>query len=414
MQSGEGSTISPRPSRSLMEFLSLQEPVEQPAVKLSRAEAVFVSVGLHLLLLLLFLVGPAIATRILPESIVRLLAPRPPRQRPADEALRLTQPDKPAERKPPRIPMKFAYVRTPDDNPIDKNPNARWLSDKSRRARQEVATPPGVTQFSIDPHSQGDTIERIRPDPRLKAGRDTIEPPSPRKTGSGDTQTAQKQRPPAEPAQGDAESVPQADQRHGGEAGDVANAAAEKPPPTGVSGSLPPAGRAPGAGGGPAGATGGAGQAERISPAARESLQRALSGAGEESKKLFDNPAYLMPSLATGTMSFDTQDFPWGDYARKVKIIIENNWVDRLPLAFRHGIRGYTCAHFVIEKGGTITGVDVVRQAGVPPFDRAVTDALRDSSPLPPLPKEFPEDQEGVSACFFYNMMPGEIRGLGQ
>src|SRR6266704_915607 len=284
MQSGEGSTISPRPSRSLMEFLSLQEPVEQPAVKLSRAEAVFVSVGLHLLLLLLFLVGPAIATRILPESIVRLLAARPPLEHPADETLRLTQPEKAAERKPPRIPMKFAYVRTPDDNPIDKNPNARLLSDKSRRARQEVPTPPDMKQFSIDPHSQGDTIERIRPDPRLKAGRDTIEPPSPQQKGSSDTQSAQTPRPPARPAQGNGESARKADPRRGGEAGDTANAGqpAESPAPSVASGIVPPARRVPGAGGGPAGAAKGAVQTDDISPAARESLQRALSGAGEE------------------------------------------------------------------------------------------------------------------------------------
>src|SRR5256885_3993142 len=38
----------------------------------SRAEAVFVSVGLHLVLLLLFLVGPAIANRILDRKSTRL------------------------------------------------------------------------------------------------------------------------------------------------------------------------------------------------------------------------------------------------------------------------------------------------------------------------------------------------------
>ena len=397
-----------------MEFLSLQEPVEQPAIKLSRAEAVFVSIGLHLLLLLLCLLGPQIATRLLPESIIVFLAPRPPLQRPEDAALRLTQPDKAAERKSPKIPVKFAYVRTPDDNLVDRNPGARLLSDKSRRARQEVATPPSVKEFSIDPHSRGDTIERIRPDPRLRAGRDTLEPPSPRQKRSSDARAAEVQRPPAEPARENVESPRPADQRQGGEAGSSANPGSENAAPAAASGIVPPAGRPPGVDGGPAGAARGTGQTDAISPAARESLQRALSGAGEESKKLFDNPGYIMPSLATGTMSFDTQDFPWGDYARRVKIIIENHWVDRLPLAFREGIRGYTCAHFVIEKGGTISGIDVVRQAGVPPFDRAVTDALRASSPLPPLPKEFLEDQEGVSACFFYNMLPGEIRGLDQ
>src|SRR3989442_646971 len=207
-----------------MEFLSLQEPVEQPAIKLSRAEAVFVSIGLHLLLLLLCLLGPQIATRLLPESIIVFLAPRPPLQRPEDAALRLTQPDKAAERKSPKIPVKFAYVRTPDDNLVDRNPGARLLSDKSRRARQEVATPPSVKQFSIDPHSRGDTMERIRPEPRLRARRDNLEPPSPRQKGSGEAQAAEIQRPPAEPPQGNEGRGGQGDQQRGGEAGGAGEA----------------------------------------------------------------------------------------------------------------------------------------------------------------------------------------------
>src|SRR6267378_3573106 len=326
-----------------MEFLSLQEPAEQPAIRLSRAEAVFVSVGLHLLLLLLFLFGPVIATRVLPESIIALLAPRPPLQRPGEAAPRPTQPEKPAELKSPKIPLQFAYVRTPDDNPVDKNPSAPMLSDKNRRARQEVPTPPNAKQFSIDPHSQGDTIERIRPDPRLRAGQDTLEPPSPQQKGSAEARAAEIQRRPDEPLQGKEETPGQADQPRSGEArtSPGIGSGAEQPAQAVASGITLPEAPSPGGGAGAAGAARGAGQTERISQAARDSLQRALSGAGQESKKLFDNPGYLVPTLATGTMSFDTQDFPWGDYMRRVKIIVENHWVRRLPLAFDERIRGY-------------------------------------------------------------------------
>jgi hypothetical protein len=45
----------------------------------------------------------------------------------------------------------------------------------------------------------------------------------------------------------------------------------------------------------------------------------------------------------------------------------------------------------------------------VPPFNKAAGDALRASSPLPPLPEAFPNPEEGVTACFYYNMLPGEI-----
>src|SRR6185503_9616731 len=78
----------------------------------------------------------------------------------------------------------------------------------------------------------------------------------------------------------------------------------------------------------------------RLSAEARDSLQRALAGEGAENKRLFDNPGYLTPGMASGTMSFDTQGFPWGDYARRVHLIIQNHWEDRLPLAFREGVRG--------------------------------------------------------------------------
>jgi hypothetical protein len=44
----------------------------------------------------------------------------------------------------------------------------------------------------------------------------------------------------------------------------------------------------------------------------------------------------------------------------------------------------------------------------VPPFERAAADALRASSPLPPLPEEFPLTEEGVTFCFYYNMYPEE------
>src|SRR5207245_7166222 len=94
-------------------------------------------------------------------------------------------PKRPARKplKQPKIPMQFAYldptVRAPEDATIEKNPNAPILSDKNRRARQEVPTPPGIRPLSIDPYSKGDTIERVRPDPSLKEGRDSLEPPKP-------------------------------------------------------------------------------------------------------------------------------------------------------------------------------------------------------------------------------------------
>ena len=140
----------------------------------------------------------------------------------------------------------------------------------------------------------------------------------------------------------------------------------------------------------------------------RESLKQALSDLKSgEYKFQFNNPAYLRGG-SYGTMSFDTQGFPWGDYARRIYLVIRNNWYARIPLAAQNGIRGWVCQRFVIEKDGAISSVQVVRPSGIAPFDRASADALTNSSPLPPLPQDFPEPREGVTFCFYYNMYPGE------
>ena len=380
-----------------MEFLSLEDPVEVPTVRVSRSEAILLSLGLHLLLVLLFLFGPGVASRVLPESILALLGARPPSTRdlyavPEDSEKTASKPEN-----RPKIPLKFAYVRTPDDHLVKGNPAAKILSDKSRKASQEIQTPPKLKEFSIDPHSEGTTVERIRPDPRLAEGKDAVDPVPPGTDASRDKQQANLLPP--------ADGSGAAEESDTGQSGKL-----------GREGGGPPSSAVEGTGtlrGGP-GLQGGPGTANRISAAARGSLQRVLSGQGEESKRLFDNPGYLSPGFTVGTMSFDTQDFPWGDYARRIKVIIDNGWSERLPLAFRDGVRGYLCVHFFIQKDGTISGVQVVLPSSVPPFNRAVLGTLSspDINPLPPLPEGFPEEQEGLSWCFFYNMLPGEIREL--
>ena len=378
-----------------MQFLSLEEPVERPVAGVNRAEAVLLSVGAHLLVLLIFLFAPGVASRVLPPSIVALLRARPPVADPRDAPSPAAPPVKGIKPESPKIPLQFAYVRTPDDHAVEKNPGARLLSDKSRRSRQEVPTPPHAKEISLDPHSTGDTIDRVRPDPRIAAGRDSLEPARPRAEERGDERGADNGAP-----------------ADGGGGPSVTEAGGDGPARAARAGAGPRAAPEPEGRPGPSGEPGMSAGTGLLSAAARDSLQRALSGEGEESKRLFDNPGYLTPGMAIGTMSFDTQGFPWGEYGRRLKVIIENNWYDRIPLAAREGLRGYACLHIVIEKDGTISDVQAVQPSTVPPFTRAALDALRASSPLPPLPRDFAEDREGMSWCFFYNLLPQEVRDV--
>jgi TonB family protein len=378
-----------------MEFLSLSEPAERPTLKVGRSEAVLLSIGLHLLLLLLVLFGPLAATRILPQSIIAFLSPRAPTAR-AEPLTELAGAPAPAPNKPEtrKIPLKFTYVSVPHDEASRKNPNAPLLSDKDRRARQEIPTPPDARRFSIDPHSEGTSIDRVKPDPSRPQGREDVEAQSRARRGSssagaGATGTGRIAR---NSAPQDA-STPRPDGLRA--PGGAPESAPGRQAARGREGS------SPGDFGVPEGT---AEQGEDP----RESLKQALSDIKSgEYKFQFNNPAYLRGG-SYGTMSFDTQGFPWGDYARRIYLVIRNNWYARIPLAAQNGIRGWVCQRFVIEKDGTISSVQVVRPSGVAPFDRASSDALTNSSPLPPLPQDFPEPREGVTFCFYYNMYPGE------
>ncbi|HET8946587.1 MAG TPA: TonB C-terminal domain-containing protein [Candidatus Polarisedimenticolia bacterium] len=383
-----------------MEMLSLNEPPEVPARGLSRAEGIGASIVVHLLLLLLFLRG----LEGLPEPIARFLrehAPTPPPEVAAAPAAPVPAPSssvkKPAEKeKIPPIPLKFAYVRVPEEAQPQKNPNASLLSDRDRKARQEMPTPPDAKQFTRDPHAKGDSRDRVRPDPRIKEGREMPEPPRPEsqtkvaedRLASESDKEGGAPSDPAKPGQEQEEKIAENTAGHPTD---------RLPGPSGqaLPGS-PGGGRQPGGQGG-AGSGPGRGGPPVFNP-----------NGGTEEKFHFDNPGWLRGEAVTGTLSFDTKGLPWGDYARKIYVIIRQNWIDRLPLAYRNGQRGVTCQHFVIEKDGTISVIDIVRPSDVPPFDRAASDALKASSALPPLPPDFNLEKEGVTGCFWYNLYPSD------
>ncbi len=390
-----------------MGFLDPGDPEPAPGAQVTRTEAIVISLGVHLALLLMLLFLPAVLPDSLRDFFLGVPAP-PPAAATSVPPLEVPEPP-PASTA--EIPLRFAYVKLPDDQPSAENPDARLLSDRNRRARQEVPTPPDITRFTLDPHSEGDSINREIPDPTLPEGSDdpdrTEKPPRVAAAGGGDEGTPDEE-PPAAPDLSAGEGT--------GEQPEDAGAGIERPEGEGPAPTKTEVASRAGGGEAP-GETGGGGPKagnERESPegiayepsdALRESISDMKVG---ERKFVFRNPGYLRGSNPQGTLSFDTQDFPWGDYARKIYLIIRENWYARIPLAAREGIRGFGCHRFVIERNGRIASIRTVRPSSVPPFNRAAQDALRASDPLPPLPAAFPGQSEGVTFCFYYNMYPGE------
>jgi len=332
-----------------MQFLSLEEPTPPPARRLTRTEALVLSFILHLLIVLLLAID---LTSHLPPVLVAWLAPRPPAPSeslpPDAEAREAAQRARPLEQ--PKIPLKFAYVKVPNDTSVDKNPAARLLSDKNRKARQEAPTPPDAKRFSFDPHSVGDSIDRVRPDPNRPEGPESPDLPAP------------------SPGGGRGGEAPGTEEARTGQT-KPRERIARGPSPPSTDGPGRPVAGAQGAAGRPSQDTipAPSGEGESAATNPRDRVAQALSDlkAGEY-KFSFNNPSYLKNG-SYGTLSFDTQDFPWGDYARRLYVVIRNNWLERIPLAAREGIAGYVCQRFVIERSGSIQEIQTMRRSSVPP-----------------------------------------------
>ncbi len=104
-----------------------------------------------------------------------------------------------------------------------------------------------------------------------------------------------------------------------------------------------------------------------------------------------------------GPLSFETQWYDWGDYAQSMVSRIRVNWYANMPQLIRTGIAGVVTIRFTIQRDGRLTDVIILKSSGHPPYDFAARKAIELSSPLNPLPKDFPNPNERVTAMFYYN-----------
>jgi TonB family protein len=105
-----------------------------------------------------------------------------------------------------------------------------------------------------------------------------------------------------------------------------------------------------------------------------------------------------------GPLSFETSWYDWGPYAQSMISRIRVNWYGNMPQLIRTGIGGVVTIRFTIQRDGRITDVTTLKSSGHPPYDFAARKAIELSSPLNPLPKDFPNPYERVTAMFYYNM----------
>ena len=118
-----------------------------------------------------------------------------------------------------------------------------------------------------------------------------------------------------------------------------------------------------------------------------------------------ENPNRDGGGVDTGALSFDTQWYDWGPYAKSMLAKIRRHW--RIPQIARMGVSGIVKVRFYIEMDGTVTGLRIIDESGRPPMDFAAHDASADSSAFEPLPAGLGlNGPEGVTITFLYNVEP--------
>jgi len=109
------------------------------------------------------------------------------------------------------------------------------------------------------------------------------------------------------------------------------------------------------------------------------------------------------------TLNFDTRDYRYAGYMRKLKEKIESIW-EYPPEAGRKGLYGDLKISFTIKKDGKLGAVELIRTSGYKMLDDAALKALRDGEPYWPIPDDWGMDAYTINGHFFYTFYGYGIR----
>jgi TonB family protein len=140
--------------------------------------------------------------------------------------------------------------------------------------------------------------------------------------------------------------------------------------------------------------------------AIREVGKVASLGGGQQGPDLSNAGGGEKGFAENGPLSFETQWYDWGEYAAGMVSRIKVNWYANMPQIIQTGLKGVVTIRFTIHRDGRISDVTMLESSGVPPYDFAAKKAIELSSPLNPLPPDFPNNNERVTCMFYYNLQP--------
>ncbi|MEW6109643.1 MAG: TonB family protein [Nitrospirota bacterium] len=109
------------------------------------------------------------------------------------------------------------------------------------------------------------------------------------------------------------------------------------------------------------------------------------------------------------SITFDTAEYRYAGYMKKLKEKIESIWVYP-PEASKRGIYGDLKIRFTIKKNGKLGAVELVRTSGFKMLDDAAIQALKDGEPYWPLPDEWGMESYTIMGHFIYSIYGYYVR----
>ena len=104
----------------------------------------------------------------------------------------------------------------------------------------------------------------------------------------------------------------------------------------------------------------------------------------------------------------DTMGVDFGPYLTQVIQVVKKNWYSIMPPSVYPPVykQGKLAIEFEVLKDGTVSGMTLRTSSGDVALDRAAWGSITASTPLAPLPKEFPGKLIGLRFYYFYNLQP--------
>jgi len=109
------------------------------------------------------------------------------------------------------------------------------------------------------------------------------------------------------------------------------------------------------------------------------------------------------PSEDEATISLNTKDKRYVNYARLIKERLLKNW-QYPPIAREQLLEGKLLLVFSLISSGKLKGIRLVKQSGHRVLDEEAVGAIRASAPFPPFPEQVKVSKLNIKAAFDYRL----------